>query len=461
MTQDRDLEQLLDQWFTEGPTEVADRVVDEAFDQIALMPRRRAERATRRITTMSNLVKWMAAAIVIGLIGYVGLGGPLRSDVSSNGVPSPSPSQAPSPNATPRPAFGTPKGIQGMWVGSPQAAPAVTSVQGAAKVTFDSANFILENGIQGEYLKAFVEVPAPGQIQLTALETALGCTQGDKGVYDYTVSPGGTRLDVEPRSDDCATRAATFRGEWLRIGCKVEFQNDCLGPLEAGTYSSQFMEPMISCPDASCWKPILGGLTYTVPDGWANPSDYPASYTIKPQDGYDQYGKDWSDEIDVFANPVASNNDDTCTLNPDATVGRSADELVNWITSHPGLVSTTPQTVTIGSLTGQWVDIEVAPTWTKTCPGDPNPNVGLYTAALGDGYINWGFSTDRERHIFLDLGDGNVAVIVISTLDKANFDSFVAQAMPIVETFKFAGPDTLIPSPAPQPSVSAAASPAG
>ena len=208
-------------------------------------------------------------------------------------------------------------------------------------------------------------------------------------------------------------------------------------------------------PCVTCWDAILGALTYTVPEGWANAGDWPASYTLKPQAGYDRYGNDWSDEIDVFAIPAALVQNDTCSAQEDLTVGGSATELVDWLTKHPGLVVTAPQPITIGGHQGQWMDVTVDPSVTKTCPDDPTSSIMLYEAADSNGSsYTWGIGKDRERHIILDLGDGDAAIIVVSTRDRADFDAFVAQAMPIIGTFRFASMTDLLPSPAPHPSVS-------
>ena len=53
------------------------------------------------------------------------------------------------------------------------------------------------------------------------------------------------------------------------------------------------------------------------------------------------------------------------------------------------------------------------------------PGVGLSTTA------------QRQRVILLDLGSGDLAAIVISSEATAPFAGFVAQAMPVIQTFTF------------------------
>ena len=41
MTRDHDIERVLDQWFTEGPTQMPDRFLDGTLDRIDRAPQRR------------------------------------------------------------------------------------------------------------------------------------------------------------------------------------------------------------------------------------------------------------------------------------------------------------------------------------------------------------------------------------------------------------------------------------
>jgi hypothetical protein len=97
----------------------------------------------------------------------------------------------------------------------------------------------------------------------------------------------------------------------------------------------------------------------------------------------------------------------------------------------PGLVTTVPRTITIDGHPGKWLDVRIDPAWTKTCPGETTPIVTYLmpgTAISG---------TEHERLILLDLGDGDVLLIVVWAGDQATFDPFIAAAMPIVQSLKF------------------------
>ena len=45
--------------------------------------------------------------------------------------------------------------------------------------------------------------------------------------------------------------------------------------------------------------------------------------------------------------------------------------------------------------------------------------------------------TERDRLILVDLGDGDVLQILVLTKDQATFDTFITEAMPIIQSFRF------------------------
>jgi hypothetical protein len=97
MTTDRDIERVLDHWFTERPTQVADRVLDEVADRIGRQGQRPAWRLQAwRFPNMSTPMKLLAAgaALLAALVGgAVFLGG--------GAAPSPSPSPTPTLASSP------------------------------------------------------------------------------------------------------------------------------------------------------------------------------------------------------------------------------------------------------------------------------------------------------------------------------------------------------------------------
>ena len=104
MTSERDIERVLDHWFTERPTQVADRVLDEVADRIARQPQQPAWRVPRRDSHVNTNLKALlaiAAIIVVAVAGFAvlrpspaGIGGPGATESPSPLTPSPSISPA-------------------------------------------------------------------------------------------------------------------------------------------------------------------------------------------------------------------------------------------------------------------------------------------------------------------------------------------------------------------------------
>ena len=78
MNQQRDIERLLDRWLAEGPTVVADRVIDVIADRIERQSQRRAWRlrlAQRRVDVDLRFAAVVSAVVVaVGILGF-SLGG--------------------------------------------------------------------------------------------------------------------------------------------------------------------------------------------------------------------------------------------------------------------------------------------------------------------------------------------------------------------------------------------------
>jgi hypothetical protein len=101
MNQQRDIERLLNHWFSDGPTEAPDRVIDHVTDRIERQSQRHAWRLQRRPYPMNAYAKIAVAAaavIIVALVGYnllpgrAGIGGP---------VATPTPTASLSPSSTP------------------------------------------------------------------------------------------------------------------------------------------------------------------------------------------------------------------------------------------------------------------------------------------------------------------------------------------------------------------------
>ena len=198
----------------------------------------------------------------------------------------------------------------------------------------------------------------------------------------------------------------------------------CLGPLEAGMYTSQRFEP---------------ALTFTVPAGWNNVWDTRGAFDLWAP-GWSDNGADQGTDCRsgpspcgyLFDQPGLSVRRDPrpeqgCSGYADATVGTSAIELATWVANHPAIMAGAPSPVEVGGLTGYQLDVSLADTWQKSCrERAPGAAVWLFE----DLYLNENPGFTTMRLILLDLPDGGSVLIAI---DGTQVDA----AMPIVDSFVF------------------------
>ena len=365
---------------------------------------------------------------------------------------------SPPPGASPRPAVIAVPFADGYhdWMGSYHEVPGLDNAADwriALKIGPYALALLDEN--DGFKLESAADMTSDGQLRLLTSTDGTECAKGDVGLYSWTLSETlRTHLSIEAGTDDCAVRAATIPGEYVTSACRIDGQW-CLNELPPGAYSSALFEPR--GPGGDAYKVRLGALEYRVPAGWAHADDSSGSYTLVPDAAFEAQIDDpgsWQDGIRLWSRPTALSAESMCAPKADASVGRSVDELVAWIESHPGLAVNDQQPTTIGGHDGVMLDLDIAPGWTATCtewPDDPGPFVPLFTeggwlkadGSGGDNAYWWGPGgfpgqmNDPERLILLDLGQGDTVAISIDSHQPADQDALVEQAMPIVETFSF------------------------
>jgi hypothetical protein len=105
MTSERDIERVLDHWFTERPTQVADRVLDEVAERIGREPQQPARLPWRDTHVIGNIkpLAAIAAVVVVAIVGFAVLRPPSGSNVGTGPTPSAvaSPTTSPTPSPTP------------------------------------------------------------------------------------------------------------------------------------------------------------------------------------------------------------------------------------------------------------------------------------------------------------------------------------------------------------------------
>ena len=433
MTANDDFDRISRAWLDLMPDEAPDRAVDAVLRAVATTPQvRRWRPASWRKLPMNRLpLAFAAVAIAIALGGAVLLIRP-GTDQQSGGVATPSVAPSPAASATTSPAGGSiPIELQGRFMGGSN--DFVVSGAGSS-IFFDGQSFELaqSNENTNPRLTAQVSLSDAGLIHLTG-SGAGPCPADAGGDYDWSLSPSGRVVTLTPIEDACTQRSTALAGTWSRMGCTTADDN-CLGLLDAGTYMSQFIAPRVD-PGAT-WNPVVGGLTYTVPDGWANASDWPETFELVPAaelppiDDADRTGG-----IGVFTQPAALTQDPPCSDQVEPGVGRTVDDLVSWLGTVPGLATTEPTPITIDGRSGQMLDLSLDPSWTGIC-NESDPDKTPIVVYLNPGAVGMR-GDERARLILLDLGDGDVVAIAVGTRDQASFDAFIPEAMPVIESFQF------------------------
>jgi hypothetical protein len=448
MTRDRDIERVLEAWLSQGPTVMPDRLFDGILDRVERQPQRRLARIQRGISTMRPISFIAAAAAIIVVIGAgaVLLGRPTASTVGApSPIPSVIPSAVPAASATTAPSASTgaqlPPALQYHWISAPRVIPQDGS-QPVLPLLFVAPSTIAVSLDLGRVeLASTASVGGPGTLTLTLNDGQI-CPVGAAGAYAWSLSPDGLSLTLTATHDACGIRAAAFAGTWTRSACRD--QNDtCLGAVPAGTYSSTFLDLRSASADLRPWG-AYGQLRYTLPAGWANPSDYPQNFTLMPAADYagpvgDPNGSA-THGIYVYSRATAMADTASCASQEAPGVGTTADALAAWMASRPGVVATKPTPMMVGGYPGMVLDIRMAPSRTKVCPGDSGPSMPLLMGPSG-AIDSWSLgigANERWRVVLIDLGVGKTVVIVVGdNSTPSRFDALIAQAMPIVTTFQF------------------------
>jgi len=340
--------------------------------------------------------------------------------------------QTPSPSV-PGSAGDVPPELRFIWLGDLREVEGLPTDRSILGFQARSAHYI-------EELVSTASSRAAGEIELSldAANIDARCEAGDAGTYRYTLSPGGTKLTLTKVSDACAARADAISGDWLRSKCSNP-NNFCLGPLEAGDYASFFLAPRIA--DNADWAPDFGAIRYTVPTGWAATADFPRDYFLEPAGWYAENGGDIASEtrgIYVGSHVAALEPGPSCEPALADGVARSADAIAAWLARHPALAATKPTAITVGGVPGVYVDGAAAEDAVEICRAAPTPVALLFgEAGVETGGRAWGAQAGhRARWILLDLDPGRPILVTIEGRDDV-FDALLAEAMPIVQSFRF------------------------
>jgi hypothetical protein len=414
----------------EGTTILPESILDGIR---AELPTTRQSRPSglARFLDMSTPVKIGVAAAVLAVAAILSLNwlGTTRFGPPPAGSEQPTPSAGGSGTASLLPPE-----LQHPFLG-PDAFVEGVDHGGAGDLDLSSGILHLEDA-DTTLITSTAHVTADGRLRFENAVTDL-CAVGDVGLYAYSLSEGGTFLTVENGTDDCSARADSVPGTYQRSDCWTP-DDWCLGVLEAATYRSQFIEPRV----AGDWKERHGALTFTVPEGWAAYADWPSTYGLTPRSEYERPRTEAGcfdcpgdrDTISVLVNPDPAAED--CSEAAAPGVGSGIDELADWLAGHPGLTTTEPVRRTIGGLDAITLVIEGSSEWTGTCEAD-QPFVAVPIFFGQDGYHSALAPGNHYEVTLIDLADGNAVAVIVDAGIEADFESFVAEARPIVDSFEF------------------------
>jgi hypothetical protein len=176
-------------------------------------------------------------------------------------------------------------------------------------------------------------------------------------------------------------------------------------PFSSPSGESQVIDP--GTHTTSAFRPAF---TYTVPDGWVTERDEPTVWSIK------------ATAAPAWVGACTGTMSAVDNLNvPVPGVGTTAGEVVNYIAARDDITVTQPPTSTIiGNLAAYWMEV------TNDTEGE--------LAVVGPGC---GFSLDPQESVRFAIAEGFDLKVLVQIGAFEGAESFLEDAMPIVESFEF------------------------
>jgi hypothetical protein len=178
-------------------------------------------------------------------------------------------------------------------------------------------------------------------------------------------------------------------------------------------------------PGSQATKSFRPSFTFSVPEGWVNHSDEDGQYGLFPDTPANQaeFARSGALAQSIYMGP----HDSPWFICEPAedNQGATAAEMVAAAVANDALAVSGQVDVEIGGLTGKQFDVRRNPDWTGTCPGDSGLPEGVDPL------------DERTRGLLLDVPNRGVYVIFIYSISSAEHDAFLAEAMPIIESFEF------------------------
>lgn len=430
MTIERDLDFRVAAWLDDQATSsLPERLLERSLARVAATRQRpgwlvgdiRPERNTAGARL--RIVALAAAALALVAVWFGAMGG--------GHLPVATPSSSAGPSNTPS-ATGPflPASLRATWVAPTRTPPPGTPgvVQYALNLSFAELQFYAGEG--NPIIASAATWLGDNRLTFRLSQDEAGCHRDDLGLYAFALNQTSRALTLNLQSDPCGARSALISGDWTRADCP-NHESLCLGDLDPGQHFTAQFNPFVP---RSAYVYDYGRLSYTVPEGWSDAVDGPDGFTLVEQ------AAPAIGAIDVSSTAMADSQAAGCPGTLEPGVGRTAAALSTWLTTLPGVAARTPASTSVGGLSGYTLDVTIKPSWTQTCPySRGKPMVPLFTNGLSDDInFDWGVAAGEKVRLFLlDLPDGRTMLIHVGAPDEATWDAFIADAMPIVETFAF------------------------
>jgi len=188
------------------------------------------------------------------------------------------------------------------------------------------------------------------------------------------------------------------------------------------------------------FQPVI---TFTIPDGWFNNSDTAGRFELGPVNTDPLSATYSADTLSHDKRVIQIDENlaipDGCSQQPDPSVDRTIEAMTQWLTSHPGLVTTQPEPVTIGGLDGVVIDISLDPAWTETCPwSQEQPVVEFLVDGTPAGFADAIEPGKPQRLYLLQHSTGVVFIVLAAPNRGLGLQRIVDMATPILDDIHFA-----------------------
>ncbi len=198
------------------------------------------------------------------------------------------------------------------------------------------------------------------------------------------------------------------------IACDGGFPG-CAGPLAAGHITTTNFQPALS---------------FVIPAGWSNPLDRTRAYTF--------FAPGNTLALQIVSQVAIPEQTDGCIAKRKVGVGNAVADWISFLTTHPGLVSSAPEPVTVGGYSGMRVTFHVAASWTLTCPKSIGPAVLLITDNGPTPDRTYWIDNQYTTFTILDVA-GETVIVHLESASNPDANAQDQQTVqPIIDSFMFA-----------------------